>query len=215
MTKLCNIMKQQGSDKGDDWHNYTVLYHQLFAQNRIHVRKVFELGIGSVNTTITSHMKSSYKPGGSLRGWREFFPNAEIYAADIDRDILEPEDRIKKFYVDQTDSCAIKQMWDNINSQQFDIIIDDGLHSYEANRIFFENSYEKIKHNGIFIIEDIPEKEISLFDDYLSAWASSLYFNYRMLRMRHHRNKIDNNLIIITKNQMYIDIIDSSQELFQ
>lgn len=211
MTELCNIMKQSGSDKGDDWHNYTLLYHRLFSQNRNHVKSLFELGIGSVNTAITSHMKSSYQPGGSLRGWREFFPHAEIYAADIDKDILAPEDRITKFYVDQTDADLIKQMWNNISCQQFDIIIDDGLHTYEANRIFFENSYSRLHPSGVFIIEDIPGKELKLFKDDLTIPSE---FDSRLLCMSHARNKIDNNIMIITKNQMYLEIIDSSSELF-
>ena len=31
------------------------------------------------------------------------FPNAQIYGADIDKNILKDEERIKTFYVDQTD----------------------------------------------------------------------------------------------------------------
>ena len=48
------------------------------------------------------------KPGASLRVWRDYFPNAIIYGADIDKDILFAEERIKTFYIDQLDPVAIK-----------------------------------------------------------------------------------------------------------
>lgn len=37
---------------------------------------------------------------------RELFPHALVYGADIDRDILFEEDRIKTFYCNQLDSVS-------------------------------------------------------------------------------------------------------------
>lgn len=76
-------------------------------------------------------------PGASLRVWRDYFFNANIYGADIDKDILFKEEKIKTFYVDQLDTKSIKQMWANIGVENFDIIIEDGLHEPEANLNFF------------------------------------------------------------------------------
>ena len=84
-------------------------------------------------------------PGASLRVWRDYFFNALIYGGDIDKNILFEEDRIKTFYVDQLDVTSIKSMWDNIRVNNFDIIIDDGLHEPDANYIFFINSFNKLK----------------------------------------------------------------------
>jgi hypothetical protein len=215
VTELCKTMKRLGSDKGDDWHNYTLIYNQLFSQKKNEITKLFELGIGSVNPTIESHMKKTYSPGGSLRGWREFFPNAEIYAADIDQDILQPEERITKFYVDQTAPAVIKKMWNSIDCDQFDIIIDDGLHTFEANKTFFENSYTNLRNNGIFIIEDIPTNELKLFHADLVPSAKELGFSTRVLQLKHLSNKTDNNMMIITANTAYLQIVDSlPSELF-
>ena len=47
-----------------------------------------------------------------------FFENANIYGADIDRDILKNEKRIKTFYVDQTDPEKIQTMFKNIWSRK-------------------------------------------------------------------------------------------------
>ncbi len=214
-TELCNIMKNHGSDKGADWHNYTQIYSVLFNSLQNEVRQLFELGIGSVNPAIASHMKQIYSPGGSLRGWREFFPTAQIYAADIDKDILQPEERITKFYVDQTDAGVVKEMWNQVGKNNFDIIIDDGLHTYKANKTFFENSYTQLSDTGIFIIEDIPNNELNHFRTELATIARELGFDTRLLQLKHNSNKTDNNIMIITKNLHYINTVDSMPaELF-
>jgi hypothetical protein len=208
-------MKHHGSDKGADWHNYTQIYSTLFSGQRSEIKKVFELGIGSVNPGIASHMKKIYSPGGSLRGWREFFPNSEIYAADIDKDILQPEERITKFYVDQTNPTVVDKMWKQVGTDNFDVIIDDGLHTYKANKVFFENSFKQLSATGIFIIEDIPNVELNFFRTELATIATELGFFTRLLQLKHPSNKTDNNLMIITANQNYISMVDSMpSELF-
>ena len=45
----------------------------------------------------------------------------------------------------------------------FDIIIEDGLHTFEANKCFFENSIHKVKRGGIYIIEDITNIDLPKF----------------------------------------------------
>jgi len=56
-------------------------------------------------------MGINYKPGSSLRVWKDYFKNAEIYGADLDKTILfNNEDKIHTFYVDQLDSGSIKKM---------------------------------------------------------------------------------------------------------
>ena len=47
-------------------------------------------------------------------------------------------------------------MWKSLDG--FDIIIDDGLHEFHANKCFFENSIEKLNPGGFYIIEDIGKK---------------------------------------------------------
>ena len=76
---------------------------------------------------IKSSMGSIGKPGASLRMWKDYF-QYNIYGADIDRDILFNEERINTYYVDQLNTESIKSMWKDIGLNDFDIIIDDGLH---------------------------------------------------------------------------------------
>ena len=110
---------------------------------------MFELGLGTNNVNVTSNMGTNGRPGASLYGWSEFFPNSKIFGADIDKGILFNTDRIKTFYCDQTNP---------------DIIIEDGLHTYEANVCFLENSIHKLKVNGYYIVEDIIYSDINLFN---------------------------------------------------
>jgi hypothetical protein len=92
-TELCKIMSAHGSDKGGGWHNYTLLYDFLLHERRSQVRSVFEVGIGTNNLDVPSNMGAGGRPGASLRGWREYFSQAQIFGADVDQRILFSEEK--------------------------------------------------------------------------------------------------------------------------
>ena len=139
---LTDLMNLHGSDKGgkNNHHNYSDYYSELFYNNKNNIKNFLEIGLGSNNTNIPSNMGSDGIPLASLRAWKDFFKNANIFGADIDKNILKNEDRIKTFYVDQTDPKSIKEMFEKIGIKKFDIILEDGLHEFNANLCFFENS---------------------------------------------------------------------------
>lgn len=205
-TPLCEIMGRNKSDKGhlninESWHNYTTFYYSIFKDIKDKELRIFELGLGTNNITIPSNMGSNGRPGASLFGWSEFFPNSKIFGADIDSNILFNTDKIKTFYCDQTNPYIIKYMW---NEQQlhenFDIIIDDGLHTFNANVCFFENSIHKLNHNGYFIIEDILNKDQKLFISKIKEWENK-YKNclFKLLNIPSTKNYCDNSLLVIYK----------------
>ncbi len=203
-TPLCSIMTRFGSDKGNNYplgHNYTKYYYQLFKDIRNEKLRVFELGLGTNNVNLPSNMGAHGIPGASLRGWKDFFPNSLIYGADIDKNILFEEERIKTFFCDQRSPEIIGDMWNN-NSEltdNFDIILDDGLHTFTANMIFFENSIHKLNVGGVFIIEDILRAELSLFENKLSEFKNK-YPNLRFrLYVIPHENTNDNTVLIAQK----------------
>jgi 23S rRNA U2552 (ribose-2'-O)-methylase RlmE/FtsJ len=140
-------------------------------------------------------MTSSGKPGASLRVWRDYFVNSAVFGADIDKNILFEEDRIKTFYVDQLNENSIKEMWSNINKSNFDIIFDDGLHTFEAGMTMFINSFDKLRKNGIYIIEDVNFV-------YLKKLAESLSkYNPEIIALNDNNiERGDNNLILIRKS---------------
>jgi len=199
-------MGNHGSDKGSknitqSWHNYTLVYDSLFVNRRNENLRVFELGLGTNNINILSNMGKDGKPGASLRGWAEYFPNASVFGADIDSEILFTENRIKTYFCDQTSPPVIKYMWSQPDLQEpFDIIIEDGLHTYEANVCFFENSIYKLANGGIFIIEDIITKDIQKFESKIILWRK-LYpeLSFDLMCIPSKVNNYDNNLLIIRK----------------
>jgi len=203
--ELCYIMGKFGSDKGhstnNGWHNYTTYYYPLFVPVRNESLKIFELGIGTNNTSIPSNMGRNGKPGASLRGWKEFFPNSLVYGADIDTAILFSEDRIATFFCNQLSSSIIETMWDSPDlSGEFDIIIDDGLHTNQAAICFFENSIHKLKKGGVYIIEDILNSSLDEMRNQINKWKV-IYtdLNFKLLSIVSRRNHRDNNLLVIQK----------------
>lgn len=203
-TELCDIMERNGSDKGGvvhNWHNYTLVYDKLFNSLRHSTIRFFELGIGTNNPSILSHMSVRGRPGASLRGWTQYFPNAMVFGADIDKDILFEENRIKTFYCDQLDSVSIRNLWSNEDLiEKFDIIIEDGLHTFDANVCFFENSIHKLKNDGIYIIEDIVTAYLHLYKDKITQWEKIYpHMSFELVVLPHNRNTIDNCLLIIRK----------------
>ena len=136
-------------------------------------------------------------PGASLRVWRDYFFNAQIYGGDIDKEVLFEEDRIKTFYVDQLDSNSIKSMWETIKVEYFDIIIDDGLHEPEANYNFFINSFHKLKKNGVFVIEDVSKKYLFYLQNKLKDYDIDIVVGF-IQSQELYSNKTSN-LIIIRK----------------
>ena len=205
-TELCRIMGDCGSDKGDSkinesWHNYTILYNKLFNHLRDKPIRLFELGLGTNNPNIPSNMCWCNRPtpGASLFGWSKYFKNASIYGADIDRDILFQTDRIKTYYCDQTNTEDIKKLWNQPELQeQFDIIIEDGLHEYYANVIFFENSIHKLKQGGFYVIEDIGSNTFKQWEEKITEWKTKYsYLKFDFVVMPSLVNKHDNNLLVI------------------
>ena len=115
---------------------------------------VLEIGIGTNYTDIVSSMGITVNPGASLRAFRDYFKNAIIYGADIDRRILFSEERILTFFVDQLNPETFYDL-DLQIPNEIDLIIDDGLHFPLANIETLNYGCRKIKAGGWIIIEDI------------------------------------------------------------
>jgi hypothetical protein len=202
---LCD---KYGSDKGTTlshhkngrhtWnsHSYADLYFRLFNHCRNSVKLVFECGIGSVDPEITSNMGSKGMPGASLRVWRDYFPNATIYGADIDSKTLFQADRILTHLIDQTNRESIINFWSSIGKDNFDLILDDGLHTFEAGTCLFENSFNKLREGGIYIIEDINPQQLVQYINYFKRL--NIFVDVINL-LRPSIPLTDNSVIVISK----------------
>jgi hypothetical protein len=176
--ELATLCDKYGSDKGEisksghpyPWrsHNYTDIYSKLFFNRREEIKIVFECGIGTNNPNITSNMSISGKPGASLRVWRDYFPNAIIYGADIDKAVLFEELRIQTFFINQLDPVSVKNFWNLVDERDVDFILDDGLHTYDAGITLFENSIDYLSREGYYIIEDVSPRDNLKYKNYFN-----------------------------------------------
>jgi len=191
---LTDLMNAYGSDKGgfNKDHNFSDYYSTIFFDKKQSFKNILEVGLGTNNINVPSNMGLEGKPLASLRAWRDYFLNANIYGADIDRKILKDEDRIKTYYVDQTNPSSILELFKNIGDISFDIIIDDGLHEYNANICLFENSFKFLKKKGIYVIEDVFFKDKNKFFQYFK----NSNYNFSIIDI-FHKNNISNNCLVI------------------
>ena len=206
MCRLAALCDLHGSDKGSlresghayPWrpHTYAAYYSRLFSHCRPHVRRVFECGLGTNNTALPSNMGPAGRPGASLRVWRDYFPNAEIVGADIDRDILFQEPRIATWHVDQTDPASIAALWARVGGAAFDFMVDDGLHAFAAGVCLFEHSIDRLAPHGLYVVEDVTLPDL---DRYAAYFASR---DYVVDYVRLHGRAVpetDNNLVVVRR----------------
>ena len=203
---LAQLCDKYGSDKGEikteghpyPWasHNYTDYYSRLFDHCRSSIKTVFECGLGTNNTQVLSNMSESGKPGASLRVWRDYFPNASIFGADIDKGILFEEERIRTGYMDQTDATSIKTYFEGLGVGAFDFMIDDGLHTFEAARSLFESAIEYLAPHGVYVIEDMHLWDLLKFEEYFRGKP----YQVDLVSLFRPTDKVDgNNLVVIRK----------------
>src|SRR6202020_1838628 len=141
-TPLCKLAIKYKTDKcpfltSGDWrtHGYTPYYHELLKDKNI--KRVLEIGIAG---------------GASLRMWRDYLPNADIFGFDIDRKLLIQEDRIKTFYADQSsEQSLIDAVIETLTPFMFDLIIEDGSHESDDQVLTANTLIEFLSPNGIYI----------------------------------------------------------------
>lgn len=154
-SSLASLIEKYGSDKVKS--KYSEYYEPLFNPLQDSVYKVLEIGIGTLKPEYPSSFVgnpshySHYTPGGSLRAWRDYFLNAEIFGIDIADDCSIREDRITTFIFSSLDSYTANRTFED---DTFDIIIDDGLHTALGQQQTLENFFKKLKLGGLYIIED-------------------------------------------------------------
>lgn len=197
-SKLTELMNYYGSDKGgkNNHHNYSDYYSEIFFNKRKDVKNFLEIGLGTNNVNLASNMGKDGVPLASLKAWRDYFENANIYGADIDKEILKNDYRIKTFFVDQTNPATISLMFKNIGVSKFDVILEDGLHEYNANICFFENSISFLSDDGIYIIEDVYFKDKIKFINYFK----NSEYNYSIIDIYHKKNIANNCVVVVRKN---------------
>lgn len=140
---LIELSRKPGNctDKADQAHSfqgrtYLDVYAHYFEPIRQSAKRVLEIGV---------------LYGHSLRLWRDFFPNATIYGADIDPSRAFKEERIVSMTADQSSDQSLSRLSE---LGPFDVVIDDGSHITEHIIKAFSVLGQKIAPGGFYCVED-------------------------------------------------------------
>ena len=145
-----------------EWRGYTGVYECLFRRHRHDFRSILEIGIGTMIPNEHSSMAGSavpgYKPGGSLRAWRDYFENATIYGIDVQPDTQVDEPRIITRLCDSTNAESVKSLMETGDlPSEFDVIIDDASHMVADQLATLANFFPYVKNEGFYIVEDLSD----------------------------------------------------------
>lgn len=126
---------QHGTDKETNHAYITNFYEQEFLPFRNKEIKLLEIGIYT---------------GDSLILWDKYFFNAQIWGIDIDDSRITTRiDSVNYLFGDAYSQEVVGYL------SNFDIIIDDGPHSFETQYKFIELYYPKLNKGGLMVIEDL------------------------------------------------------------
>jgi hypothetical protein len=122
------------------WHHYFDLYHRHLAKFMGSDAHVVEIGVFS---------------GGSLGMWREYLgPRGRVTGVDIAPECKAYEDAQTRIWIgDQSD----RAFWARFRAEnpRVDVLIDDGGHQPEQQRITLEEMLPHLAPGGVYICEDI------------------------------------------------------------
>lgn len=120
--------------------HYFPIYDRHLARFRDRPVTVLEIGVSE---------------GGSMLMWRHYFgPRARIYGVDIDpRCKAIEQEQIQVFIGSQTDRTFLRELRRSL--PPIDVLIDDGGHSMLQQRATFEELFDHVAPDGIYICEDV------------------------------------------------------------
>ena len=155
-----------------------MIYEKLLDSYRMTASKVLEIGVAQ---------------GYSLRMWNEYFhAECEVKGIDIAEALL--CDETLDVTLGDSKDASLWTDWD-----EFDIIIDDGDHTFTGQMETAEVWLPKIKNTGIYIIEDVSEMNPNylshmIFKTNKTDWTVDVF------DMRDLKKRGDNVMIVITKD---------------
>jgi hypothetical protein len=160
MTDICTLFNKYASDK--DRNGYLQCYYTLFNHLKNDPINFLEIGIGTliegVSSSMVGYALDGYKPGGSLRAWRDFFINGRIIGIDVQPDTqFSDEPRIETYLCSSIEKDKVDALMEVLDRPQFDVILDDGSHAWEHQLQTLKNFYPYLRPGGIYIIEDINQ----------------------------------------------------------
>lgn len=159
--EIVDMIDHYMTDKHHEHNFFNLIYNDLFKSLRNEVKKFVEVGIYD---------------GESVRLWRDYFINAEIYGLDINPENADNKlgstnrDRLTLIKMDQSNVDEIESFSSSHND--IDVILDDGSHRMYDQQITLAKMFKSLKSGGIFIIEDLHTSlEVPLPEKAWCGWG--------------------------------------------
>lgn len=156
-------------------------YGLIFSRIKDSAKQVLEIGIDF---------------GGSLLLWRDYFLNAEVTGIDIDITLCAEILGQERINIIANDAYSAPFV-DSLSNSYYDLIIDDGPHTYESMVKFLELYPKKLSDNGILILEDIPD--IQWISSLMGCIPEKLRKFTKVYDYRSKHDRFDDLLIVIDK----------------
>jgi demethylmacrocin O-methyltransferase len=137
------------TDKGPSQHHYTELYERLFLHWKNEPITIFEIGVAK---------------GGSLKMWQAYFPQARIFAVDIESKTEFDTPRVRTFVGDQAKRDELKPAIDAAGQPH--ILIDDGGHTMEQQQVSLGYLFPHVRPGGYYVVEDVHTSLPALWKGY-------------------------------------------------
>jgi hypothetical protein len=140
MNKLHDFFESNDGHLIDKWLHYFEIYERHFHKYIDTEVVILEIGVFQ---------------GGSLQMWSHYFgPKAKIYAIDINPECkLFETENIKIFIGSQEDRTFLQEVVKSI--PKIDVLIDDGGHTMNQQIVSFEELFDHINDNGVYLCEDL------------------------------------------------------------
>lgn len=179
---LTEIGVKYNTDKAT-YHGYTDLYDRLLSDLRNAPIRMLEIGILN---------------GASLLMWDEYFPNAKIYGVDINSHSHLDSSKISTIVANQEIEEQLLSLPDDL-----DLVLDDGGHTMLQQQLTLKVMFNKLKPNGIYILEDLHTS----LPGFYSSYHSNPYNNTLQLLKDLKNNHLSEN------NQYHIQPSDFNELL--
>ena len=94
------------------------------------------------------------------------------------------------------DQNAIKEYWQQVAADDFDLMVDDGLHTFDAGIQLFTHSVDRLGQYGIYVIEDVLKEDLVRYKNFFDK--TSYVVDY-VTMFRPRVGLGDNSLIVIRR----------------
>ncbi len=176
------------------WRHYFEIYDRHF--QRLRGKKINILEIGAAH-------------GGSLEMWNDYFKgNAAIFSVDINPECKKFENEYTKVFIgSQEDKHFLRHLHDVL--PDLDILIDDGGHTMKQQLTTFENLFDKVKDDGIYLIEDLHTSYFKYFGGGYKKKRSFIEFSKNFIDKLHAWHTKDIPIDDFTKSVHSLHYYDS------